>query len=200
MRAFKLGSDVLKRKGNFGRQNKVVLIITEKTEKIYFENFKKLKRGINVEIRKDTGSDPITLVKFSNKIKNDYDVDRIYCVYDVNSTDEDSLIEAQRLASNSGINSCVSNPCFEIWFLLHFDYSTTTLSSYSDVKRELSRYLSDYEKNKNVYGRLQSLQAKAISHAKQLELHHKRECIASIRRCNPSTQIYMLVEYLNSLS
>jgi len=200
LRAFKLGSDVLTRKGNFRRQNRVVLIITEKTEKIYFENFKKLKRGINVEIRKDAGSDPITLVKFSNKIKNDYDVDRVYCVYDVDSTDEDSLIEAQRLASNFGIISCVSNPCFEIWFLIHFSYSTTSLSSYGDVKRELSKYLSDYEKNKNVYGRLQSLQAKAILNAKQLEQHHKRECIASIRRSNPSTQIYMLVEYLNSLS
>jgi hypothetical protein len=197
LRSFKLSNDTFKRKGNFRKQNKAILIIAEKTEKIYFENFKKLKRGVNVEIRKDSGSDPITLIKFSNRIKEEYDVDRVYCVYDVDSTDEGALIEAQNLASEFGISTCISNPCFEIWFLLHFQYSTASLDSYSDVKRELLKYLADYDKNKNVYDKLQLLQAKAIRHAKQLEEHHKQECITSIRRCNPSTQIYVIVDYLN---
>lgn len=116
MRAFKLDSNALKRKGNFRKQNKVILIIAEKTEKIYFENFKKLKRGLILEIRKDNGSDPITLIKYSNRIKEDYDTDRVYCVYDVDSTDEDALIEARKLAYEYGMNPCVSNPCLKYGF------------------------------------------------------------------------------------
>ena len=199
MRVFNLND--LKRKGNFRHQNKVVLITTNGkiTEKIYFSKFKKENSKITVEVRTDGGSDPITLIKFSTRIKESYDTDRIYCVFDVNGTVEEDLIRAKKMASKHGMITCISNPCFEVWYLLHFDFSTCTLSNYDEVEKELLKHIKDYSKTKDVFEILQPNQHRAISHAQKLDQHHKISDNTTIRMCNPSTQVYAVVEYLNKL-
>jgi len=198
LRTFKLNNNN-KRKGNFRIQNKVVLIITNgETEEIYFHNFKKENTNVKIEIRQDAGSDPITLIKFSIRIKGEYDADRVYCVYDVNNTSEESLSEAKNRASKHDMITCVSNPCFELWYLLHFGYSTCHFNSYDDIKVELLGHLPDYYKTKDIHGMIQDNQQVAISRAKDLAKHHKNMGNTLIRDCNPSTQIYEVFEYLIS--
>lgn len=199
---FRLGSDSIKRRGNFRDKNKIVLIITngEKTEPIYFENFKKNNRSIKIEIRKESGSDPVTLIKFAMRVKDAYDTDRIYCVYDVDRSSDELLNRAKNLADKCGMEACVSNPCFEIWYLLHYANSTSMFYSYEDVERKLLDYIPDYKKNLDIYPRLRHLQQDAISNAKGLMEYHAEEGnTSSIRLCNPSTRVYELVEYLNNI-
>jgi len=104
------------------------------------------------------------------------------------------------MANKSNIIACISNPCFEVWFLLHFSYSTRCLNVFEDVKMELLKYMPDYEKNKDVYHKLQPYQDKAIMNAKKLESHHKNEGKTKVRDCNPSTRVHELVEYLDKLT
>jgi hypothetical protein len=201
--AFRLGSNNLKRRGNFRNRNKIVLIITngEKTEPIYFENFKKKNSSIKTEIRKESGSDPITLIKFAIRIKDAYDTDRIYCVYDVDSSSDELLRKAKIMADRNSMTACVSNPCFELWFLLHYVNYTSGFSCYEDLKSKLLDYMPDYEKTLDVYARLQPLQQTAISNAKRLMEYHAEEGNnSSIKKCNPSTQVHELVEYLINIS
>lgn len=115
------------------------MIITngEKTEPIYFENFKKKSNFIKIEIRKESGSDPITLVKFASRIKDAYDADRIYCIYDVDDSSDDLLNKAKKLATKNGLTSCISNPCFEIWFLFHYENYKSILNGYAELERRL---------------------------------------------------------------
>jgi len=193
------------RKGNYRKQKNLIIIVCQglETEPNYFRHFSKENGSFLLKI-KAKGKDPISLMKYAKYLKeNEFALsrnDKIYCIYDVNSTSEKSLKIAQELAKNIGLTPCISNPCFELWFLLHFAYSTSGLSSYSDVKRDLIKYISRYDKSMDVHDQLLPKQPNAIRHAKELDNHHKRVGICSIRGCNPSTEIYKLVEYLNKLN
>jgi hypothetical protein len=198
--AFRLGQKDLKRRGRFRTPNRIVLIITngEKTEPIYFKNFKKSDSSIKIEIRKESGTDPITLIKFAMRIRDNYDADRIYCVYDVDSSSDAQLTDAKNMATKNGMKTCISNPCFEIWYLLHFENCTSLFTSYEDLERKLLNYMPDYKKNTNIYDKLKPLQQAAIANAKRLIEYHESEGNLSLKRCNPSTQVFELVEYLIS--
>jgi hypothetical protein len=186
------------------KQRDIVIIVCQgkQTEPNYFKHFKNDSNFV-LHIKK-RAEDPVSLVKYAKYLKEvEFDIgpkDRVYCVYDVDNTSDEALNIAKKNASQYGISSCISNPCFELWYLLHFIYSTSCLDSYDDVKNELLKYISYYEKNKDVFERLISKQSCAIENAKKLEKHHTREEIKSIRRRNPSTHVYDVVEYLNKLS
>jgi hypothetical protein len=195
-----------RRGGNRRLQKDLVVVVSQggQTEPRYFDHFRKKDSNFVLRIEATKGLDPISLIKHAKYLKEEFYKlgrnDRIYCIYDVDSSPENQLWDAQRLASKNNVKACVSNPCFEIWYLLHYRYTTACLNSYDDVKRELLSYISDYDKNKDIFYGLHPHQTKAISHAKLLEKYHQREGTASIRNRSPSTQIYVLVEYLNELS
>ena len=44
--------------------------------------------------------------------------DEVWCVFDVD--DHPGINDAQQMARASGIKLAISNPCFELWLLLHF--------------------------------------------------------------------------------
>lgn len=192
--------------GNKRPQKNLIIIVSQggQTEPKYFNHFKKNDGNSVLKVELAKGLDPISVVRRAKYLKEEQYVlgrnDKIYCVYDVDNSPEEQLNEAQKLANKNNVKACVSNPCFEIWYLLHYRYSTAAFNSYEDVKRELLGYISDYDKNKDVFIRLQLHQEKAISHAKNLEQHHSRGEIASIRGRNPSTQIHDLVGFLNKIS
>jgi len=183
------------------KQRDIVIIVCQgkRTEPNYFEHF---KGGSNFVLYiKKRAEDPISLMEYAKYLReNEFDFgpkDKIFCVYDIDSTSEEALKKARAKASQYGISSCISNPCFELWYLLHFIYSTSCLNSYTDVKAELLKYIKDYEKSRDVHNLLISKQINAINNAKKLEKHHTRSEIKSIRMRNPSTQVYEVVEYLN---
>ena len=81
----------------------------------------------------------------------------------------------------------VSNPCIELWFLLHFCDQTANIKP-EKCEKELKKHWNDYrkgqlsEKHKND---LTSNQEKAVERAKRL-FEHK----------NPCTTIYLLIDEL----
>lgn len=67
------------------------------------------------------------------------------------------------------------NPCFEIWFLLHFDYTTSLFRRCAKVENELKKHIPDYSKNKKylrrskIYEKLRpNLISDAIPNSKRL--------------------------------
>ncbi len=185
------------------KQRDIVIIVCQgkRTEPNYFEHFKRESNFV-LYIKK-RAEDPMSLMEYAKYLQEvEFDLgpkDRIFCVYDVNSSSEEELNKAKEKARKYGVISCISNPCFELWYLLHFIYSTSCLNSYSDVKNELLKYIKNYEKSKDVHNLLISKQRDAINNAKRLEKYHIREEIKTIRRRNPSTQVYVIVDYLNKI-
>ncbi len=90
---------------------------------------------------------------------------------------------------------------FEYWLLLHFTYTTKPYapsenrSSGGHVEHELKQYLPDYEKgSKQIYKQIMPHTDRAIIYAKRANAEADKA-----NTDNPSTQVYLLVEYLRDL-
>lgn len=188
------------------QKNKIIIAIEgkNKTEKLYFDNFDDGKKSYSIIIAKGNDTDPLKLVKSLSKeiFKRDLDLsngDKAFCVFD---TDEDSnknklIIEAKKYAELKGIKMISSTTCIELWFLLHYEYTTASLSNDKVIKR-LKQHYQKYEKNINIYSEINDNVNKAIERAKKLEKYQVVENSKSIGtvEANPSTEMYKIVEYL----
>jgi len=190
----------------------IVLIVCEgeKTEPYYLEALRNILRLSNANIRicgKECGSAPISVVDFALKEFNSNRgiYNKVYCVFDKDkhasfSAAKDKIL-ATKLPDGATMHAIISVPCFEIWILLHFAYTTRSFtaavhsSNCALVVSELKRHIPNYEKgNNNVYDLIRDNTDIAIERAKQLETFH-----LTSGADNPSTKVYELIEYLKSL-
>ncbi len=89
------------------------------------------------------------LCSLQNQIKDTFrpnDGDKAYCVCDRDCEGYklDHMLEAKREAHGTPVNLIISNPCFEIWLLNHFQYSTRSYLNFQELKNELCRYIPCY--------------------------------------------------------
>ena len=132
------------RQVNLREPQSILVIVSEgeKTEKKYFSNYRKRGCGLKIETPNTSKTDPEGLVNYAKRqiykhgIEPDED-DEVWCVFDVDEN-EDSIQRAVEKAKESEIKIALSNPCFEIWFLLHFELRQTKLSC-SDTVENLKK-------------------------------------------------------------
>jgi len=93
-------------------------------------------------------------------------------------------------------------PCFEVWILLHYAYSTGPFvasggrSACDNVVGAIREHLPGYEKAfARVFDTLWPLLDTAVMHADRLGLHNRQT-----GSDNPATTVHELVEYLRSLN
>lgn len=188
----------------------IVLIVCEgeKTEPNYFEELRdafKLNTA-NIEICGDEcGSSPRNVVDHAiKKYKGSKDYDKVYCVFDKDRhlTYNEALDIVRRAKSSKGHSffAITSVPCFEIWFLLHYNCTTKVYvagqgSICAKVIEELEQYFPNYEKgSKNTFQHFQDKINTAIKNAKKLTQYNDQ-----VGTDHPSTNVYKLVEYLQKL-
>ena len=188
------------------KQKSKILIAAEgknKTEKTYFSNFEDGKKSYNITYARGNNTDPLKLVKMLIKeideLKLDLqDDDVAYCIFDTDvDTNKNKIIEeAIQLARKNNIKIITSSPCFELWFLLHYDYTTANMDSEEVIKR-LKEYYPKYEKNINIYPDIIKEMNLAINRAKKLEKYQidNNRRIGTVE-ANPNTEVYKIVEYL----
>ena len=113
------------------RQRILILCEGEVTEYQYFDAFRREERNRLVDVEIDNkGGVPKTLVERAAKRKRDSEedarrerdenlkYDQVWCVFDVD--EHPKLPDARQQARDNDIYLAVSNPCFELWLLLHF--------------------------------------------------------------------------------
>ena len=118
----------------------LTLIICEgfKTEPLYFKGLRASKGIPETRIRVVTsrecnGTDPLTLVKCAKstlreiKKLEELEYDQIWVVFD--HDDHETIKQAMDMAKGNDFNVAFSNPCFELWYLLHFDRHTAHIHS-----------------------------------------------------------------------
>ena len=188
------------------KTKKKILIAVEgnnKTEKLYFNNFEKAKSSFNITYARGNNTDPLKLVKMLIKEIENLNLDlengdASFCVFDVDMDyNKNKLInEAIQIALEKGIQIITSTTCVELWFLLHFEYTTSNLSN-NDVIRRLRKFYPKYEKNINIYSDIHRNIDIAIKNAKLLEKYQKNndKKIGTVD-ANPNTEMYKIVEYL----
>ena len=182
------------------KQKSKILIAAEgknKTEKTYFSNFEDGKKSYNITYARGNNTDPLKLVKMLIKeideLKLDLqDDDVAYCIFDTDvDTNKNKIIEeAIQLARKNNIKIITSSPCFELWFLLHYDYTTANMDSEEVIKR-LKEYYPKYEKNINIYPDIIKEIDLAIDRAKKIEKYQidNNRRIGTVE-ANPNTEVY----------
>jgi hypothetical protein len=173
----------------------------EKTEPNYF---KKFSVDVDIKLIKGEGKDTKSLVEKAIELKNDLESDerdRVWCVFDRDRNDQNphdaqNFNAAITLAQTNGIKVAYSNDAFELWYLLHFNFYNTGISS-QRYPNMLTRLLGhEYKKNsETIYEELKDKQQDAIKHAKLLLQKYDRP---NPETDNPSTTVHLLVEELNS--
>lgn len=68
----------------------------------------------------------------------------VWCVYD--RDDHPHLAEAGQMARDNGIHVALSNPCFELWLLLHFRESPG-MQSRDRIREMLTTCVPNYDKH-----------------------------------------------------
>jgi hypothetical protein len=215
-----MGKFYNKRKKNVRDVFKKIHIFCEGlTEKNYFE-------GIAKSIRR-TGTVTISIEEHGNKdlkflaqkgLKNkDLDTleeaDEVWIVFDHDDRKNfDSTIQQIKTTKTVyKLEAAYSNACFEKWFLLHFENSTSPESTEEYCKkltREFKKLdstlkIQSYKKTgktiKNLYELIKPYQKIAIDRAKKLEQHCNNVNQIKPSERKPSTTVYKLVESLNKL-
>jgi hypothetical protein len=184
-----------------------VLIVCEgaKSEPSYLRALQAAYRlsNANIEITPADGTDPMSVVRYAEARMAPYD--RVYCVFDRDghaNYDEAVRRVRESAAGRTGkLLAVTSWPCFELWLLLHFRYSTAAFvatgrqSSCDKAVSELKGHLPKYAKGyRSAYAETAHLLETAIEHGKRLE-RHCLECGAA----NPATKVHVLIEYLIGL-
>ncbi|MFR1725051.1 RloB family protein [Emergencia timonensis] len=209
----------IEKRGSRRRKVKpVTLIVTEgsQTEPRYFDYFRTRQKNIEIQIignkQKGSRTDYLSLVKKAIEYKNKNQIstfygDQIWIVADgdVNYNNPDpirlkntQLMNARNLAAKNDINIALSNPCFELWYLMHFKYSTSYLKDYNAVASLLKNYISDYDKKSDIAEILSPHLTNAIHNAAKLEDYHRDN--GKLQPfgidANPFTDVYKLIKTL----
>lgn len=95
------------------------------------------------------------------------------------------------------ISVAYSNPCFELWYLLHFNYHNTAIDR-DTVRRKLKKYMFGYSKSdKAHFEKLYDKMNSAIRNARKLDGEGAIDEIKNAAK-NPVTRVYKIVEMLRS--
>jgi hypothetical protein len=179
----------------------ILLIVCEGkiTEREYFEQFALHHQNSRVKIKvaDDTGV-PFSLVQAAKGYKRaavkaarrerdeNLKYDSVWCVFDID--EHPNVPEARNMASANDIQLAISNPCFELWLLLHLRDSPGMQNRHA-VQKLLKTYIKDYDKHIRLVD-LVSGYERAVDRARRLQ------DLANLIEpgCNPTTNVYELTE------
>lgn len=179
-----------------------ILVVCEGTvtEPRYFEDLRRKERAALVEIVIDgDGGEPKTLVEraVERKKQAERDAERyrddnrrfdaVWCVFDVD--EHPRLADARQQARDNGIELAVSNPCFELWALLHLQEQNAHVSRHQ-TRQRLKKHLRAYDKELP-FEQIDAHYQQAVRRAEALDKRHQE---IDEPGTNPSTGVYRLTE------
>ena len=191
-----------KRHINFRETRKVILIVCEgtKTEPNYFEEMGKHLR-INTKVEIDgTGRNTLDLVSYTASRKNDDDFDEVWCVFDKDDFSDSDFNNAVHKAKQEEIKVAYSNESFELWYVLHFDYHTTTHKRDHYCKRVSELIKEPYIKGQaGMFYKCADRLERALKNAEKLLKEHQSKNLTPAQS-NPCTTVHLLVLRLRELA
>jgi hypothetical protein len=123
------------------KSSRLIVIAAEgrATENIYFEAMRQEFCASNVQLvvlnREDDNSSPANVHRQLKAFLDEYNIqddDQLWVVIDRDDWKEKMLAEvAQLCQQNDNLRFCMSNPCFELWLILHLE----DVAAYSDEEK-----------------------------------------------------------------
>ena len=125
------------------RNNVLVVSGGQKTESQYFSGLRLARRvPITVKCKVDA---PLNLVEYAARLRDQYR-EEFQAVWYVVDVDDFDIAAAVRAADGAKVNLAVSNPCFELWLLLHFADHRAHIADYRAARDLLARHVPGYDK------------------------------------------------------
>lgn len=189
------------------RERRLILLVVEgrrnKTESLYFHHYNTTQNQYTIRIVPGNETDPVKMVNRAVIASSDEGCDmefgdRVYCVFDTDTDQakQEAIDRAARIAESHNVELILSNPCFEVWYVLHYKATSRQFASNEEVLRELRRQMPNYDKNVDVFAQLSDRTNDAIHNARMLETHHDKAGNRRSMDRNPSTDVYRIVELL----
>lgn len=190
---------------------KIYIFCEGSTEEIYLQHFK--NRVYNAEIISvdPKHTDAYGIVRYAKKYirKEKIDLklgDRGYCVFDSDpksNPDIKGVFQALEGCEKEGLYNIFSNPCFEVWFVLHFGgapYGKTATQMKHYLKELLKEKCPNYSETVDIYDLLFPMQKDAVKRAKALHKSQKEvhKTVYS-HECNPYTDIFCFIDYMEKI-
>lgn len=146
---------------------------------------------------------PLTIVQSAVARKKQEDAkkktdsfDGLYEVWAVFDIDEHPNIpQAINMAKANNVNTAISNPCIEIWALLHFTFHQSCIHRH-DLQRELAKYMASYQPNGSKlidYELIKDKFTSAKTNAEKQLVDHEAIGNFSHYHGNPSTTFHKLL-------
>jgi hypothetical protein len=199
------GKKYLKRRKPHRLPNKLVLILCEgaKTEPHYFNGIRRKKRISSAHVAvipgNICGTDPANIVNYAKEEKRRraryLDYDEVWCVFD--RDEHHNIAEAFDNAKRNNIKVAFTNPCFELWLLLHFADQRGHIER-NQLIRQLKKHIPDYDKSmQNCHDLVCHSEDIAVSRAEEIRDWHIGNNNPETH--NPSTSVDRLVRSINSI-
>lgn len=183
---------------DFVRDAPIFVIATEgeKTERQYLSLFENPRVHVEVLPTDLEGlSAPKHVLERLAKFEQQYDLgneDELWLMVDVDKQRGQFLDKVTQIALESGYRLAISNPCFELWLLLHFRDADPADTTCDAVKKRLQQHLGGYNKgNLNLSLYTPEKIRDAVQRAKSLD----RELSARWPSF-PGTHVFKVVEKL----
>ncbi|XVU20683.1 RloB family protein [Actinoplanes sp. CA-054009] len=170
------------------RLSVLIVIGAEKTETAYLRALGRRFDLGAVTIVEKPGA-PDRLVTYARDVYGAEGYSQIWCVTDVDHYEREGgkVTAACAIAAQSGIEMAVSNPCFELWLLLHHAACSGYCANCEAVAKKLKRSLPAYDKRRLRFEDFEAGLDDAITRGKVLEPTGTDHAI------NPSTGVWRLV-------
>jgi len=154
------------------------------TEETYVK-FLRSRYRVPVEIDAKIAGNRITAKYISNykQQRLTHPKDKTFLIYDC---DVQNIVD--KLHKINKVSLILSNPCFELWYLLHFKNQTTEISS-EDCISALTKNFKDYQK-----GILTEKHKEILPNKKDEAILNPKKLV-ELR--NPSTNVYVLLNELD---
>jgi hypothetical protein len=148
----------LRRRRPFTEPRPHVLVCCEGevTEPSYFNGLKREGHNILLHVEvKPGGLSPKTLVDYALDLKHDAEknargqrddnlkYDEVWCVFDVDA--HERIPDAKQKAEANRIKMAISNPCFKLWLLLHFQEQSAHIECHR-VQSACRDHMPGYDK------------------------------------------------------
>jgi hypothetical protein len=191
-----------KRKISATAKRRSILVFTEgkKTEPIYLTHWSRAYREKIIVAIDDFHGAPLSLVqeaaarrtadlKAARRGRGDA-YSEYWCVFDID--EHPNVARALDLAAASGVSACVTNPCVELWFLLHFQDQNAAIHRH-EAQRKASEYLNCGKTPTSAALAALASQYEDARHRAQA-LDRKHELDGSPSGSNPSSQAWRLID------
>lgn len=198
----------LERRPGRRQPRRTILIICEgeRTEPDYLNALKRegwVREQAAIDLRVESGrgrSSPSELVNRAINARDDDalrggELDEVWCVFDVEDPRSNPrLPDIVKEAERRGIKLAISNPCFEVWLILHFRDHTSWIDVHNAIERR--RELDDSKGKEVDPKKYMQCVRDAVERARALDDRHR---LSGTRfpDNNPSSGMYLLIDSID---